>query len=247
MSESTNGSARPRRLIVSGIVALLVLVVGAAIYRFWILDPVKESGRASSSASPSGTGSTVSPSEGTWVTPNPEATPIPVATEHPDGPSAEAPAIMESTGDVIGKLGEPSGMLGANGEPVFTIAVLDIRLESTCPTRIEGETFTPDEGKFLVARVEATMDPSFPEQTTETPFVTVDSDAFSILTESGEVVAGTLSQKAYGCFTLDERIQPFVNPGESVTGVVVLESSVDHGYLQYNPWGVAGSGWVWEF
>ncbi len=247
MTESMNGSAHPPRLIVVAIVALLVLVVGVAVYRFWISDAVKESGTASSSAAPSGAVSTVSPSEGTWVTPNPEATPIPVATEHPDGPSAEAPAVMESTGDVIGSIGEPSGMVGANGQPVFTIKVTDIRLESTCPTRIEGETFTADGGKFLVARVEATMDTSFPEQTSETPFVTVDSDAFSILREDGEVVGGTLSQKAYGCFTLEERVQPFVNPGESVTGLVVLESSIEHGYLQYNPWGVPGSGWVWEF
>lgn len=91
------------------------------------------------------------------------------------------------------------------------------------------------------------MDRSFPEQTNETPFVTVDSDAFSILDDDGNVVSGTLSQKAYGCFTLEERVQPFVNPGESVAGLVVLDSSVDHGYLQYNPWGVAGSGWVWKF
>ncbi len=250
MSESTNGSTRTKRLIVAGLVVLLLLVFGGVVYRVWIADsPLESSSAESATASTASLGEvpTVSPSEGTWVTPNPDATPIPVATEHPDGPSAEAPKVLDSTGDVIGTIGEPSGMIGANGQPVFTIKVIDIRQESTCPTRIEGETFTADSGKFVIASVEATMDRSFPEQTNETPFVTVDSDAFSVLDDDGNVVSGTLSQKAYGCFTLEERVQPFVNPGESVAGLVVLESSVDHGYLQYNPWGVAGSGWVWEF
>ncbi|MFT3943214.1 MAG: hypothetical protein QM705_05235 [Ancrocorticia sp.] len=246
MSDSlaNSGSGERRRRVFAGAVAALLLVAGVVAY--WVFS--NPAGDESPGATASSDSTSVAPpSEGTWATPNPEATPIPVATEHPDGPSAAAPKILEATGDVIGKLGEPSGMVGANGQPVFTVAVTEIRLEPTCPTRIEGETFTADAGKFLVARVEATMDPSFPEQTNETPFVTVDSDTFSILDGRGEVVVGTLSQKAHGCFSLEERIQPFVNPGESVTGLVVLESSVEHGYLQYNPWGVPGSGWVWEF
>ena len=197
-----------------------------------------------------------SPSAPAPVAPTPTtpvpATPIPVATAKPGASpgQTDAPRVFEGeygVGDVVGEIGVPSGLVGADGEPVFTLMVQDISLEPTCPARLDGAVFTADSGQFLIARVEATMAPSFAEQTPDTPFLTVDSDAFTILDATGKSAGAAFTEKAYGCFTLDERIQPFVNPGETVSGMVVLESSVDHGYLQYNPWGVAGSGWVWEF
>lgn len=45
----------------------------------------------------------------------------------------EAPKVLDSTGDVIGTIGESSGMVGANGQPVFTIKVIDIRPEVHLP------------------------------------------------------------------------------------------------------------------
>ncbi len=150
-------------------------------------------------------------------------------------------------GDVVAELGVPSGLVGADGESDFAITVTGIDLIPSCPSRIDGEMIHADEGRFLVAHVEAVVDASFTDEGEEASFITVDSDAFRVLDTDGEEPAGSATEKAYGCFSLEDRIQPFVNPGESVTGVVVLESSIEHGYLEFNPWGVPGSGWVWKF
>lgn len=221
-----------KRILGLAAAGLFVLVVVVATYRW----------SSSDSSAP------VVP---TPTTPAP-ATPIPVATAKPGASpgQTDGPRVFEGedgVGDVVGEIGVPSGLVGADGEPVFTLTIQGISLESTCPARLDGAVFTADTGQFLIARVEATMAPSFAEQTPDTPFLTVDSDAFTILDATGKSAGAAFTEKAYGCFTLEERIQPFVNPGETVSGVVVLESSVEHGYLQYNPWGVAGSGWVWEF
>ncbi len=213
---------------------LLVLVVACAAYRWF------------SPGTSSDTSATSAP------TASVPATPIPVATAKPGASPGQTsgPQVFEGEdgkGDVVGAIGVPSGLVGADGKSAFTLTVQEIRLEPTCPARLDGQVFTADTGQFLIARVEASMDSSFAEQTQDTPFLTVDSDAFTILDSNGKIAGAAFTEKAYGCFTLEERIQPFVNPGESVSGLVVLESPVEHGYLQYNPWGVAGSGWVWEF
>lgn len=92
------------------------------------------------------------------------------------------------------------------------------------------------------------MDPEFADMTSQdTPFLTVDSDALALLDLNEVSQSDILTAESYGCYSNDQRIAPFVIPGESVEGLVVLDTDLEHGYLVYNPWGVEGSGWRWEF
>lgn len=98
------------------------------------------------------------------------------------------------------------------------------------------------------ADVAAVMDPEFADMTSQdTPFLTVDSDALALLDLNEVSQSDILTAESYGCYSNDQRIAPFVIPGESVEGLVVLDTDLEHGYLVYNPWGVEGSGWRWEF
>lgn len=178
--------------------------------------------------------------------------PVPAATEAPsdvEQDAQDAPIDTAPNGDILATVGEQSGLVGPDGTSAFNITVTDLGLESECPSKLEdGTTFAPENGRFLVADVSATLTQDFASMTDhDTPFLTVDSDVFEIVDLNGVTQSDSHTVSAYGCYTNDQRIVPFVNPGESVEGLVVLDTDLEHGYLVYNPWGVDGSGWRWEF
>lgn len=172
------------------------------------------------------------------------------ATPAAEGSDAAVGEIATAAnGDVLAEVGEASGLVGPDGDSAFSIIVRQLRTEKECPSKLEdGTTFIPENGSFLVADVAAVMDPEFAAMTAQdTPFLTVDSDAFGLLDLNGVIQENPYTVAAYGCYSNDQRIVPFINPGESVEGLVVLDTDLEHGYLVYNPWGVEGSGWRWEF
>lgn len=203
--------------------------------------------------------STVAADETDSIDPLPVATAVPEDAGQelePDVQSSgesvegeEGDVVVAPNGDVVAELGVESGLVGPDGNSAFSMTIREIRLEKECPSKLgDGSTFTAENGSFLVADVAAVMDPEFAEMTSQdTPFLTVDSDAFALLDLNEVSQSDIFTVEAYGCYSNDQRIAPFVNPGESVEGLVVLDTDLEHGYLVYNPWGVEGSGWRWEF
>ncbi|MGJ9695673.1 hypothetical protein ACRQHG_00610 [Actinotignum sp. GS-2025a] len=170
-------------------------------------------------------------------------------TDSSDASEGGRPVTVASGGDVEAQLGVPVG-LSVDGatRAAFTLTVTGLTRPQQCPSRIaEPTVFTPENGTFLVADISASMAQDYAQYDPEAPFLTLDRDAFYVTDQEGNIQKGSHSVAAYGCYTTAEKVAPFINPGETAAGKVVLETSLDHGYLVYNPWGVPGSGWRWAF
>ncbi len=150
--------------------------------------------------------------------------------------------------DVDGEVGTPVGLKDSAGESIFSLTIEGIRPESSCPSRLEeGNILVPENGTFIVVDLAATMSQNCGELNPAEPFLTLDSDAFAIADSTGALEARTHTVAAHGCYSLEDLVQPFINPGEELDGMVVLDTKLEHGYLVYNPWGVPGNGWRWKF
>lgn len=75
-------------------------------------------------------------------------------------------------------------------------------------------------------------------------FMPLAADAFEIVGPDGSVTAHPLTDASWACFDSDVLAAPFVGPGETSSGLVVLDSPVGSGTLVYAP---AGPGWEWTF
>lgn len=195
-----------------------------------------------------------------------EPTPLPVASAAPttattgdatigsEGtPDASASATgipTAPTGDVDATIGQQVGLVDSEGASQFGLTLTGITFPTTCASRLaDGTTHTSENGHFLVADIDATMATTYTHHTTgeDQPFLTLDTDAWYIADTNGVLQDNVNTVSAYGCYPTGQRITPFINPGEHVTGKVVLDTNLTHGYLIYNPWGVTGSGWRWAF
>ncbi|WP_155875968.1 hypothetical protein [Actinotignum schaalii] len=166
-----------------------------------------------------------------------------------DGSEGGRPVTVAPSGDVEAELGVPVG-LSVDGatRAAFTLTVTDITRAQECPSRIaEPAVFTPKNGTFLVVDLSAQMAADYAAYDPDAPFLTLDRDAFHLTDRDGNIQEDSHTVPSYGCYSTAERVTPFINPGESAAGKVVLETSLEHGYLVYNPWGVPGSGWRWAF
>ncbi|MDY5149602.1 MULTISPECIES: hypothetical protein [Actinotignum] len=166
-----------------------------------------------------------------------------------DGSEGGRPVTVAPSGDVEAELGVPVG-LSVDGatRAAFTLTVTDITRAQECPSRIaEPAVFTPKNGTFLVVDLSAQMAADYAAYDPDAPFLTLDRDAFHLTDLEGNIQEDSHTVPSYGCYSTAERVTPFINPGERAAGKVVLETSLEHGYLVYNPWGVPGSGWRWAF
>ena len=189
---------------------------------------------------------------------------IPVATEAPPsedeagtpsgGPTGQEetgePVETSDVGDVEASLGTPVGLVDSEGTSQFSVTVDSIEFLDVCPSRLEdGTQHTPENGSFLVADVTASMEATYVDalDAGEEPFLTLDADAWYVTDLNGVAQQAPVTVSSYGCFSTDERMTPFINPGETLSGKIVLDVDITSGYLVYNPWGVEGSGWRWRF
>lgn len=166
-----------------------------------------------------------------------------------DGAEGGRPVAIAPSGDVEAQLGVPVG-LSVDGatRAAFTLTVTDIARAQECPSRIaEPAVVTAENGTFLVVDLNAQMTADYAAYDPDAPFLTLDRDAFHLTDQDGNIQEDSHSVASYACYPAAERVTPFINPGESAAGKVVLETSLEHGYLVYNPWGVPGSGWRWAF
>lgn len=150
-------------------------------------------------------------------------------------------------GDVVKDPGEEAQLVDADtGTVVFDIAVDQVRVLPDCPGRTD-ETITPENGHFVVFDVTAAMASStsdLADNGDQDVFMPLLAEAFQVLDADGEVAGGGTAA-SWLCFEPDELLQAFVGPGEDASGLVVLDSAVEHGAIRYAPDNQVG--WTWEF
>jgi hypothetical protein len=111
----------------------------------------------------------------------------------------------------------------------------------SCPGR--GVEVEPRLGQFVV--LDVTVSLVGPEVGTSDAFAALTPDVFRIAAPDGRVQEIVVTEQAWGCYEDAELLPPFVDPGETVSGKVVLESATEHGWLIYAP--EKATGWEWKF
>lgn len=154
--------------------------------------------------------------------------------------------VVGDTGNVEKLEGEAAGLTDDAGRHAyFSITVESVAVRSSCPARA-ASVGRPDRRYFLAVDVSASMSAEIPGVVDggADVFMPVTADAFRVLDPDG-VERGGASPAAWACFDEADLAAPFIGPGESTRGVVVLESDVSTGWIAYQP--VPGSGWQWAF
>lgn len=180
-------------------------------------------------------------------------TPDPAATTPTTSPDpAPAPAASEVSeqlsvrGHLVKEIADPA-VLSATGSaaPLFELTVLDVNVSRTCPGR--GVSPVPEHGHFVTVDLRADMAAQMTDQLPPgtDAFLPLVPEAFQIVGPDGTVQDTVVSGSAWACFDDGALAPPFVEPGESVTGKVVLDSRTASGSLVYDPDGTGG--WEWPF
>lgn len=186
------------------------------------------------------------------------------ATIDPPEPPADVsagPAIAESnpsTGDKVKTdefdnvdkaPGEQGGLIDEETKTsYFTIEVTSSTLLSECEPRVGDGKLQPTRTAFLVLDISASLADSVAEKAGGTPgdlFMPLVAEAFSVTTASGASDRDITSETAWGCFDDGQLLPPVVNPGQSVSGKVVLDVKSVQGKVAYDPEG--NGGWSWPY
>jgi hypothetical protein len=145
---------------------------------------------------------------------------------------------------VVKEVGEPAG-LAADGEAVFELTVEAVTVMTQCPGR--GIDPTPERGYFLVLDVTAELDAAAPDHARPgtDAFLPLVSAAFQVVRPDGTAQEDAGSAAAWACFDESELAPAFVEPGERVTGKVVLDAEAPSGTVVYDP--ERTGGWEWAY
>lgn len=184
----------------------------------------------------------IDPSTGALVEPIVAEAPATATIEALDvAPDGGAPVTVDAAGNVVKQIGESGGLSSADGQSVlFEISIDSATYSPTCPGRLD-ETITAT-GQFLVLDVTATLSADMAALAPgEDVFMPVVPDLFVARDAAGNVAPP--SEAAWGCYD-EELILPFVEPGTTHEGLVVLEVPAEGGTVTYDPDGTGG--WTWQ-
>lgn len=168
-----------------------------------------------------------------------------VAQAAPAGSGVETIELTE-LGHVSKEFDEPAGLSLAGSPGIhFQLTVRGVTPTQSCVGR--GVDVEPVHGWFLVVDLTVSVpdavvdlvDPGLPT------FMPLGADVFTIIGPDGQVQPEALTQASWACLGDHELAAPFVGPGETVSGKVVLDSAHPSGELVYVPTGAQG--WAWEF
>jgi len=185
--------------------------------------------------------------------PEVETTPEPSeSAEAAEQSSDQETPVAEETDDSIepnerGNLpvgeGIENELTAQDGTAVATMKLSELRADPTCTSE-----YTPDpEGQLYGFDIELEVESAASNHLPDGYWVS--SDLFQILSEDGEVVESDpgSTSAAYACPSTDDQF-PFgaIRPGTSASGLIVVESPVDSGYLVYSDYD-SGTFYEWEF
>ena len=178
----------------------------------------------------------------TTEAPSPTATPAPT----PSPESAADPEQLSEPAHLPKQIGETAGLTAAgSSSTLFALTVLGVDVARTCPGR--GVAPVPEHGHFVTVDVRAHMAAEMAREVSPGPdaFLPLVPEAFSIVAPDGTVQDSVATAAAWACFDDGELAPPFVEPGDVVTGKVVLDSRTSAGTVVYDPDGTGG--WAWPF
>lgn len=180
-----------------------------------------------------------------------------VAAASPDQPDVAEAAPSDTgvtsievatSGNLRKQVGEPAGLTRPGSDHAhFEVVIDDIAVVRSCASRaIDAVERVPEHGFFVVVELTARMsdDVATTVPDGENLFMPLAADAFTVVANDGSITVQPLTDASWACFEGDVLAAPFVGPGESTSGLVVLDSAVDAGTLVYAP---AGPGWEWDF
>ncbi|PFG19912.1 hypothetical protein [Serinibacter salmoneus] len=159
-----------------------------------------------------------------------------------------APLPTSAAGNVVKRIGESAMLLDASGagSAAFQITLHEATAVASCPGRL-GSDITPESGAFLVLDVSAEMDAeiegSLADVATADILLPLGADAFVPYDPEGAPMADSASASAWSCYEDSDLLPPFIGPGESYRGLVVLDA-LDAASVAYQPGGAEG--WEWS-
>lgn len=181
-----------------------------------------------------------------WAIPAELEAGAPIAQENP---STGEDVKIDRFDNVQKDEGEKAGLVDeSSNKSYFTIEVSNPTLLDQCPSRVDSTKLKPTRSKFLVLDVKATLANKVSDKvsgTTEELFMPLIAEAWSITGSTGAINRNVTSETAWGCYTDAELLPALVNPGQTVSGKVVLDVDEIKGKVAYDP--ENNGGWSWPF
>jgi hypothetical protein len=171
----------------------------------------------------------------------PDATrPDPIASPTPTLPTP----ILSERGNVVVSPGDDVRAAVDDQTATLIVTVEDISVVPTCPGRAVPVQ-EPSLGHFVVLDVTASLEPVGPGSGGEQPYAGLGAERFRLVAPNGAVQDVSSTEESWACFEPLELLPGFVDAGETVSGLVVLDSADQHGAVVFSAG--SGAGWEWRF
>lgn len=164
-------------------------------------------------------------------------------------PSTGAEVKIDRFDNVQKKAGEAAGLIDEETNTnYFTIEVTNSQLLGSCNSRVGKHSLKPTRSRFLVLDVKASLAASVSQKvggSANDLFMPLVAEAFSVTTGNGTPERNVTSETAWGCLDDAVLLPAVVNPGQSVSGKVVLDVDAIKGNVAYDP--ENNGGWSWPY
>lgn len=151
-------------------------------------------------------------------------------------PTSTAPPTDRPSPPAV-PLGTPVEVAAPDGG-VLTLTVDSLTVAASCPAR-GGATPEPELAYFVVAEVTA----AFAAAGGGGDAARVDAGSFVIRAPDGRTQQLVATASSFACFEAEQLLPPFVEDGQEVSGLVVLDSATAHGRVVH----AADPRAAWEF
>lgn len=170
--------------------------------------------------------------------------PPPLAAE----PGTGAVVETDTHDNVVKDTGDAAVLVDDSGKRQFTLEVTKSTLVRDCPARVGNFQLQSEKGRFLVLDVKATLARSVTGEvpgSTQDIFMPLVAQAFAAVNDAGVIDREVATETAWGCYRDDQLAPALVNPGQRVSGKVVLDVPYGSGTVVYDP--DNNGGWSWPY
>lgn len=187
--------------------------------------------------------------------------PAPATTGMPASDAGPAPSIAQSSpgtgttvktdghANVRKQAGEKAGLLDEETQKsYFTIEVTNASLAAECTPRVGTTPLKPTRSAFLILEVKASLAGNVAAKVggdRDESYMPLIAEAFAVAAPDGKPDRNVTSETAWGCFDDAELLPPVLNPGQTVSGKLVLDVSATAGRVAYDP--QDDGGWSWSY
>jgi len=160
-------------------------------------------------------------------------------------PNTKKQVKTDKFDNVVKNVGEEAGLVDDKTKrSLFSLKVNKITTATSCPSRVKGKTFAPENGIFLIVDIKATM-PAKAATAAQVEYMPLIAETFAVEGPDGKLDRTVSSEAAWSCFSDKDLAPAVVNPGQTVTGKIVLDVKSTTGKLVYDP--ENNGGWSWQY